>query len=100
MGCTKYPVLDEAFYLRMMGACADDEERGLIAIFDLTGMHVSSMCELGPENLIKQGDKTYVRWVRPKTDKKLQALVPSDRIQTIEKFLQMRRKTRSFTTFW
>ena len=38
MGCTKYPVLDDGFYLRMMGACADDEERGLVTIFDLTGM--------------------------------------------------------------
>jgi len=99
MGCTKYPVLDDGFYLRMMGACADDEERGLVTIFDLTGMHVSSMCELGPENLIKQGGKTYLRWVRPKTKKTLQALVPNDRLQVIENFLKMRRKTRQYYHF-
>ena len=99
MGCTKYPIMDDAFYLRMLGACADDEERGLITIFDLTGMHVSSMCELGPDNLIRQGGKTYIRWVRPKTNKTLQALVPNDRIQTIEKFLKMRRKSRQFYHF-
>jgi site-specific recombinase XerD len=96
MGCTKYPVLDDGFYLRMMGACADDEERGMIATLDLTGMHVSSMCELGPENMIKQGDKFYIRWVRPKTNKTLQALVPNDRIQTIQHFLKMRRKSRQY----
>jgi hypothetical protein len=99
MGCTKYPVLDDSFYLRMMGACADDEERGLVTIFDLTGMHVSSVCELGPESLLKQGDKTYIRWVRPKTYRTLQALVPNDRIKAIENFLKMRRKTRQHYHF-
>ncbi|MDW5562989.1 MAG: hypothetical protein SA339_07155 [Methanomassiliicoccus sp.] len=99
MGSTKFPILDENFYLRMMGSCNDDEERGLVTIFDLTGMHVSSMCELGPENLIRQGGKTYIRWVRPKTRKTLQALVPNDRVKIIENFLKMRRKTRQHYHF-
>jgi site-specific recombinase XerD len=99
MGRTKYPVLDEDFYLKMLGVCADDEDRGMIAILDLTGMHVSSLCELGPENLIKQGPNRYIRWVRPKTNRNLQALVPPDRIQVIETFLKKRRKTRQYYHF-
>lgn len=99
MGRTKYPIMDSSFYPRMICACADDEERGLIAIFDLTGMHVSSLCSLSPENMIRQGSKTYLRWVRPKTNKTLQALVPKEHIRSIEKFLKMRRKSRQFYHF-
>lgn len=94
MGCTKYPVLDDDFTIKMLGVCRDAEERGTIAILDLTGMHVSSLCELDKDNLIKQGAKTYLRWVRPKTHKTLQALIPKEGIQTIKEFLSCRRKSR------
>jgi hypothetical protein len=94
MGCTKYPVLDDDFTIKMLGVCQDNEERGIITVLDLTGMHVSSLCELGPENLIKQGSKSYLRWIRPKTNKTLQALVPKESIQTIQDLLKMRRKSR------
>jgi site-specific recombinase XerD len=80
----------------MLGVCKNDEQRGLVTVLDLTGMHVSSVCSLGPANLIRRGSKTYLTWVRPKTNKTLEALVPSDRIHTIENFLKMRRKTRQF----
>lgn len=99
MGRTKYPVMDPDFYIKMMGACSNDEDRGIIAVLDLTGMHVSSLCSLGPESLIRQGSNRYIRWIRPKTNKNLQALVPPDRVQTIEKFLKMRRKTRQYYHF-
>lgn len=99
MGCTKYPVLDDDFTIKLLGCCKDDEERGLVAILDLTGMHVSSLCSLGPGDIIKQGSRTYLRWVRPKTNRTLQALVPKERFQTIEKFLKMRRKSRQFYHF-
>ena len=94
MGCTKYPVLDDDFTIKMLGVCHDEEERGIITVLDLTGMHVSSLCGLGPENLIKQGSKSYLRWVRPKTNKTLQALVPKESVQTIHELLKMRRKSR------
>jgi site-specific recombinase XerD len=99
MGSTKYPILDDDFLLRMLGSCSDDEERGIITILDLTGMHVSSLCSLEPCDLIKQGNRAYLRWVRPKTNKTLQALVPKDKIQIIEKFLKMRRKSRQYYHF-
>ena len=94
MGCTKYPVLDDDFLIKMLGVCQDSEERGIIIVLDLTGMHVSSLCNLGPENLIKQGSKSYLRWIRPKTYKTLQALVPKESVQTIQDLLKMRRKSR------
>lgn len=94
MGCTKYPVLDDDFRIKMLGSCVDDEQRGIITILDLTGMHVSSLCELAPDNLIRQGSKTYIRWIRPKTNKTLQSLVPKESVPVIEVFLKVRRKSR------
>lgn len=99
MGCTKYPVLDDDFLLKTLGACSDDEERGLITILDLTGMHVSSLCSLSSENIIRQGNRTYLQWVRPKTNKTLQAQVPKESVETIEKFLKVRRKSRQYYHF-
>jgi len=96
MGATKFPILDNFFYPRMIAACTNDEQRGLITILDLTGMHVSSVCRLGPESMIRQGDGTYLKWTRPKNKKTLQAAVPDRKVQIIEKFLKMRRKTREF----
>ena len=99
MSTTKYPVLDDDFIIKMLGACSNDEQRGLITVLNLTGMHISSLCSLGSENLIKQGSKSYLRWIRPKTNKTLQALVPKENIQTIENFLKMRRKSRQYYHF-
>lgn len=94
MGVTKYPVLDEDFLIKMVGSCSNDEERGLVLVLHLTGMHISSVCELDPSSLIKQGSRTYIRWVRPKTNKTLQAQVPKEYVEPIRDFLAMRRKTR------
>lgn len=94
MGVTKYPVLDEQFLIKMLGSCSDDEDRGLVLVLHLTGMHISSLCDLKPSNLNKQGSKTYVQWVRPKTNKTLQAQVPREHIEVIKAFLGMRRKSR------
>lgn len=99
MGTTKYPVLDDSFLLKMLGACNNDEERALVTVLDLTGMHVSSLCSLEPSSIFRQGSKTYLRWIRPKTNKTLQALVPKESIETIEKFLKMRRKSRQYYHF-
>ena len=99
MGTTKYPVLDDDFTIKMLGSCLDDEQRGIITILDLTGMHVSSLCQIGPENLIRQGAKTYLRWVRPKTKKTLTALVPKEKILTLQSFLELRRKSRQHYHF-
>jgi len=94
MGVTKYPVLDEDFLVKTVGSCNDDEERGLVLVLHLTGMHVSSVCDLQPSNLKKQGSKTYIQWKRPKTNKTLQAQVPRENVEAIKAFLGMRRKSR------
>jgi hypothetical protein len=94
MGTTKYPVLDDDFTVKMLGSCLDDEQRGIITILDLTGMHNIKRLPDRARNLIKQGAKTYLRWVRPKTRKTLTALVPKEKIQTVQDFLKIRRKSR------
>lgn len=94
MGCTKYPILDDDFSVKMVGACYNDEERGLVVILDLTGMHVSSACSLNAANLVRQGSRSYIQWVRPKTHKTLQALVPKEQLPTVVGFLRIRRKSR------
>ncbi len=95
MGYVKYPVLDDALYLKMMGVCAKYEQPDIIAIFDLTSMHISSLCTLNAKIVIRQGSKTYLRWVQPETNRTLQALVPDDRSENIDRFLKMRwRKSR------
>ena len=48
MGCTKFPILDDDFAVKMLGACYNDEERGIVTILDLNGMHISSVCSLTP----------------------------------------------------
>jgi len=99
MGCTKYPVLDDDFLIKMLGSCINDEQRGMISILSLTGMHISSLCSLGPDSMILQGSKSYLQWVRPKTHKTLQALVPKDSVQSTVSFLKMRRKSRQYYHF-
>ena len=99
MSVTKYPVLDDDFLIKMLGACSDDEERGLITVLDLSGMHISSLCVLDSSSMIRQGSRTYIRWVRPKTNKTLQALVPKENAHSIENFLKMRRKSRQYYHF-
>lgn len=94
MGCTKYPVLDDDFLIKMLGACVNEGERGLILILNITGMHVSSICVLSPRNLIRQGSKSYLKWKRPKTNKTLQSLIPKESMTPICEFLAMRRNTR------
>ncbi|MHA1286545.1 MAG: tyrosine-type recombinase/integrase [Candidatus Thorarchaeota archaeon] len=95
MGETKYPVLDPNFPLKIIGACRDSEERGLMKILLLTGMHISSVCSLGSGNMINQGSKVYLKWKRPKTNKTLQVLVPKDYLEDIQGFIKgYRRKSR------
>lgn len=94
MGVTKYPIIDKGFTLKMLGASKDDEERGLITILDLTGMHVSAICSLSPSSMVKQGSQHVLRWIRPKTDKTLECYISKDKVELINAFLGMRRKSR------
>lgn len=72
--------------------CRNDEERGLVRVLDLTGMHVSS---LRNAQLVKRGAKTYVQWIRPKTKKTLESPpVPSQSLPDIEAFFKVKRHSR------
>jgi len=114
MGATKFPVLDKDFTIKMLGVCKDDEERGLITVLDLTGMHVSVVsgldyiavsektkkkhhifqAPLDSSNLLKQGDRYIIRWKRPKTQKTLERYIPKDKVELITAFLNMKKKSR------
>jgi integrase len=92
MGATKYPITDPNFRLKVFGACQDQEERGLIAILDITGMHIKCVHELTEKNVIKQGSTHYLRWQRAKTSKTLRFPIPKDRLDDILYFVNRPRK--------
>lgn len=97
MGATKYPVLDPDFKLKLLGACRDDEERGLISLLWLTGMHVCvfSNDEDRPRPRIKkEGPITYIYWKRAKTGKELRQAIPRDMVEVITDFLALKHGKR------
>jgi hypothetical protein len=60
MGCTKYPILDDDFAVKMLGAFHSDEERGLVTILNLTGMPILSLCQLASSCLFVHGSGAYL----------------------------------------
>lgn len=94
MSVTKFPILDDAFDAKMLEACYDDVDRGMVRLLSLTGMHVSSLCKLGPSSLKMRGTLSYISWVRPKTNKTMEALVPVAYRREVITFLHARRLTR------
>lgn len=92
MGATKYPITDPDFRLKVYGACADADQRGLISILDVTGMHISCAVALTEKNIIKQGNTVYIRWQRAKTSKTLRFPVPKDRLDDILHFVKRKRR--------
>jgi len=98
MGATKYPITDSDFRIKVFGACENPEERGLISILDITGMHISCAVKLTEKNLIKQGSTVYIRWQRAKTSKTLRFPVPKDRLEDITHFIKRKRRktTRAY----
>lgn len=102
MGATKYPILDPDLKLKLLGACANDGERGLIALLWLTGMHVCVISKGKDKNgnerprpeLVKEGSLTYIYWKRAKTGKRLREVVPKDLLPVIQAFLNERRKSQ------
>lgn len=95
---TKYPILDPDVKLKLLGACRDDKERGLILILLETGMHVS--CIASPRDrkgkprerpkVIREGRLRFVEWKRPKTNRLLRSNpITSVEAELIEAFLKM-----------
>jgi integrase len=93
MGRTKYPVMDPDFSLKMLGACRNDEERAIVTILHLSGMHISSLCDLKRESLLREGKGWSLEWIRPKTKKTLRVTVPPEKVELVQKFLEIRRKS-------
>jgi site-specific recombinase XerD len=94
MSCTKYPILDGAFDAKMIEACYDDVERGMVRLLSITGMHISSLCNLKTTSLSRRGVMTYIVWVRPKTNKTMEARIPKQFVSDVEAFLRARRLGR------
>jgi integrase len=94
MSVTKYPILDGVFDAKMIEACFDDVERGMIRLLIITGMHVSSLCNLKPSMLSRRGVMTYIVWVRPKTKKTMEARIDKQYVADVEAFLKVRRLCR------
>lgn len=88
---TKFPILDDDFLLKMIGACRDQGERGIIRILDLSGMHVSSLRNV---KVVTKGSRKYLSWVRPKTNRTMECLVPPDNLDDILGFLAHKPHSR------
>jgi len=88
-GSTKYPVLDPDFRLKLLGACEDDFERGLISILWLTGMHpcIIAKGDRPRPEVTQEGNLTYIYWRRAKTGKRLREAIPKEMIVPIREFL-------------
>ena len=100
-GTIKYPVLDPDLRLKLLGACSNDVDRGLIAILWLTGMHPCILAKdldaKGNERplpvIVKEGPITYLYWRRAKTGRSLREVVPKDLLPYIIAFLAAPRKS-------
>lgn len=99
---TKYPIIDRDAFLKLLGACRDDEQRGLVRLLWHTGMH--PICFCAPRDKRQEGRRQYIRiskigagwwilWKRAKTGKELRMPVPKDDIESIRSFLAMRPKS-------
>lgn len=97
MGSTKYPIIDREVKLKMLGACKNDRERGLVLLLLNTGMHPSVFSSPRKRNgkprerpkIVKEGIIRYIEWKRPKTNKTLRSLpIRKDEITLIEAFLK------------
>jgi len=92
VGATKYPILDDAFLPKMIEVCDSDFERGLVYTLYYTGMHGSCLIQITKDSLVKEGDKTYIQWTRPKTSKTMRCLLPKDKLPCIKVFLEHPKK--------
>jgi integrase len=102
VGATKYPIIDRDVRLKMLGACNNDEQRGLVLLLYNTGMHPSCFCSPRSKagecrrdqvRVTKEGGKYYIAWTRAKNSKGLKLPIPRDDATPIKAFLAMRPKS-------
>jgi site-specific recombinase XerD len=92
MGQRKFPVLDEDFELKIVGACKNAIERGLIKLLLASGMHIRDCVDLKRKDIKTEGSRRYVRWARTKTARGLQAPIRREDLEDILAYLDRRRK--------
>ena len=93
---TKYPILERGYDLKLLGACRNAKERGLISLLTITGMHVSTTANLSKKNLNRQGDKTYIEYRRLKNSKPMRFEIPKDRLPDVVTFLEGTKASRQY----
>ena len=93
---TKYPILEKGYDLKLLGACRNAKERGLISLLTITGMHISTTGKLSKKNLNRQGDKTYIEYRRLKNDKPMRFEIPKDRLPDVVTFLDSAKASRQY----
>jgi integrase len=96
MGATKYPILEDGYDLKLLGACRNAKERGLISLLAITGMHISTVEKLSKGNLKKQGDRTYIEYRRLKNSRPMRFEIPPNRLQDVREFLDGRKASRQY----
>jgi integrase len=96
LGATKYPILEEGYDLKLLGACRNSKERGLISLLTITGMHISTAEKLSKSNLKKQGDRTYIEYRRLKNSRPMRFEIPSQRLPDVLEFVEGRKASRQY----
>lgn len=92
MNTRKFGISDDAFLAKMIEQCRDDDERATVYLLFYTGCHGCSLKTLTKDNLVRQGDRTFLQWRRAKTNKLIEAEMPMDKVGVITSFLESRRR--------
>ena len=92
----KYPILEQNYELKLLNACRNAKERGLISLLTITGMHVSTTRTLSRKNLKKQGDRTYIEYRRAKNGRPMRFEIPKTRLPDVLEFIDSRKASRQY----
>jgi|GEM_PF-4197286 len=93
---TKFAIIDENLFPRMMAEGRNDRERGMIVILYFSGMHVSSLISLNASNLKKAGSSYRLEWRRMKTARAMSCTIPSKYVEPVTAFLVAKKPSRQY----
>ena len=93
---TKYPIIDQDFFPKMLAESHNDKERGMVIILYYSGMHVSNLIELTPSDFKKEGGLYRLEWRRKKTAKAMSCIVPNRFLEPVRTFLEARKPSRQY----
>lgn len=95
---TKIPPPDTDFERKMFEHCNTDEERLVLTVLGLTGIHVSCLSELTESNMQPSGDTFHLSWERPKTGLAMSTILTPESAEAIRPFLVLTKKAP--ITYW